>query len=381
MNQSSTNPSAQGQQQQRQHQQQQQQQHNQQQQQPNTTRSATYIPPLSSYSPAFPGPMRQYNKTATSLSTSKASKLSNSLILLPANTATSSTLDYLTMEISNDLTYLRSMGEFGYNYLKPIGVDRTLKQMAEEQELCDDPVNYEGDLVEDEEDDEEDDDDDDDEEDDHQANFDTEATQGNGESVSGPILDFSSGAGTIPQVIVRDEDQDQDLEVDLDEEIPNGYEFEVSYDDDDFDDEQEHDRAQSDLEEDEMVGLGGREGSNIHQLNKNRLNADDEAFMAAEEYQEDHNISVDSFTHQAIRSVDRNNDPVRVMMSNSATPSSTTAASGTQSGISDLTTGETSPQVTQPPPSDVLCAQSTSGLRIRSRYEETDSSDYDMTIE
>ncbi|KAG7935773.1 uncharacterized protein OGAPODRAFT_92897 [Ogataea polymorpha] len=298
--------------------------------------NASRFPPLSSYSPALPTPIR----------TSDASR---GLMLLPSEQASNTTLEYLATSICQDLTYLSDLSKVGYSYLKPMGLEKSMKQISEEEEYDDDPINFEG---------------------------------GDAFTAADEDEDVDNIVGNSVEELTHSLHLNNDTEADLDADIPNNDAYSLDFNTDgDGDDDGDDDDS---------------DGGDGIMRDDNAVVNDAEAFMVPEEYQDDHSISINGPTE-----IDSNPPIADVVTENvllhsgpltSTTETTETSASNhVRTGFAgregdETATGDTSPQTPYMHSHDNAdlrdspCLRSP-GLRIDVHANTTRSSDYDMTIE
>ncbi|OWB79351.1 hypothetical protein B5S32_g3571 [[Candida] boidinii] len=364
-------------------------------------------PPLSSYSACFTGPIFFKDKIDK-----------NQLYFKPVNDSMQNAFDDMTCDIASRLHYLNHMSGIGYDYLHPIGINKTLRQTQEEKNIDDYGNSFNGEELE-------------------EADNDDSLISNRGEDFNGlansTVANDQSrnSSSTVRRNQAENESWinaseeltgdrvvypqgDTDPEVDLDQEIPDEDNLNLNYS-----------GSASGYESAE------EEGYNMQNFNRRamldemdrRINAShdgigeydagddilevDEGFMVSEEYQPDHSIAYDA---PPPGSIDANLEPVSAPVSNQRTV--TIQSSGIVSG--DLNTGSTaidlnnsisssnsffsrsrnfstsSTNVTSPTSVSHIEQQQNqisgvSGLRISSTSsrlpEESDDSNYDMTIE
>ncbi|KAG7856470.1 hypothetical protein KL919_004000 [Ogataea angusta] len=297
--------------------------------------STSRFPPLSSYSPAFPIPIRMSDK-------------SSGLSILPSEQASNTTLEYLATSISRDLRYLSDLSKVGYSYLKPMGLGKSMKQLSEEQDHDDDPINFEG---------------------------------GDAFTAVGEDEEVDHIAGNSVEELTHSLHLNNNTEADLDADIPNNDAYSLDFDTDGDD-------------EDGADGSEGNDG--VTHEDDNAVINDPEAFMASEEYQDDHSISigcpVESDPNHPTDYVATDNVLLHSGPLTSATTTTETSASNqirtSHAGRegNETATGDTSPQTPymfshyHADLQDSPCLRSP-GMRMDVRANTSRSSDYDMTIE
>ncbi|ESW97615.1 hypothetical protein KL918_002988 [Ogataea parapolymorpha] len=301
--------------------------------------NASRFPPLSSYSPALPTPIR-------------ISDASSGLIILRSEQASNTTLEYLATSISQDLTYLSDLSKVGYSYLKPMGLEKSMKQISEEEDHDDDPINFEG---------------------------------GDAFTAADEDEEVDNIVGNSVEELTHSLHLNNDTEADLDADIPNNDAYSLDFntdsggvDNDDDDDDDDSDGGAGIMRDDNAV-----------------IN-DAEAFMASEEYQDDHSISINCPTENdsnpptayvATDNVLLHSGPLTSTTATTETSASNQIRTGRAGREGDETaTGDTSPQTPymhshdHADLQDSPCLRSP-GLRIDVHANTTRSSDYDMTIE
>ncbi|KAG7739145.1 hypothetical protein KL923_002945 [Ogataea haglerorum] len=307
--------------------------------------NASRFPPLSSYSPAFPTPIRM-------------SDMTSGLLILPSEQASNTTLEYLATSISRDLKYLSDLNKVGYSYLKPMGLEKTLKQLCEEQHQDDDPINFEG---------------------------------GDVFTAADEDEEVDNMVGNSVEELTHSLHLNNNTETDLDAGVPNNdvypLDFDTNGDGDDDDDDDDND-DNDDID-------GDSDGGDGIMRNDNAVINDPEAFMASEEYQDDHSISINCpveynsnppTAYDATDNVLLHSGPLTSTTATTETSASNQIRIGHSGREGDTATGDTSPQtpyILWHDPADLQdspCLRSP-GLRIDLRANTARSSDYDMTIE
>ncbi|GMG56368.1 unnamed protein product [Ambrosiozyma monospora] len=253
------------------------------------TPSTAHILSLSHYTPASSNPL-PYSSTL------KNSPLGELIYSSSNGNVPAVILDRLNLKLATERQYLRTQGTLGVNYLKPIGVDKTLLQILEENEAAEQELN--------ESDEDIDLDQDQDREQDHEVNDmmqnqqhvpqqqqqqrqqqtqnapDIHVTDDNGQEIA---TSPQSGRSQLNHTQAHHHIQStpgEALEVDLDAELSDGDAFGMDYDF--LDDEVSGENA----------GHLDSDGAIVGEIlpHPDHERGVDDGFMASEEYQEDHTI-------------------------------------------------------------------------------------------
>ncbi|GMF13750.1 unnamed protein product [[Candida] boidinii] len=373
----------------------------------NTDSDTPYAaPPLSSYSACFTGPIFFKDRIDK-----------NQLYFKPVNDSMQNAFDDMTCDIASRLHYLNHMSGIGYDYLHPIGINKTLRQTQEEKSVDDYGNSFNGEEVE-------------------EADNDDSFISNRGEDFNGIANSTVTNdqSRNLSSTVRRNQAEneswinaseeltgdrvfypqgDADPEVDLDQEIPDEENFNLNYSGSasgyESAEEESHNRQTFNRGAmlDEMDRRINASHDDISEYDAgDDILAVDEGFMVSEEYQPDHSIAYDA----PPGSIDTNVEPASAPVSNQRTVtiqssrnvsgdlntastalelnnsiSSSTSFFSRSRNFSTSSTNVTSPTSVSHIEQQQNQISGVSGLRISSTSsrlpEESDDSNYDMTIE